>query len=79
MAQKDEINLSKEVQQEVSYLLQNYMQNQFDIEISGLQSSLLTNYITENLGKYYYNCGVQDSIQTLHDKVDDLFLLMKDE
>ncbi len=73
------IIISKETSEEIAYDLFAYLNNDLDIEITSLQSILLTDFITEKLGRHYYNQGVTDSIDLMKDKTDDLYLIMKDK
>ncbi len=71
--------LPKNAKEQIANSVQDYMNNELEIEISGLQASLIESFITEKLSSYYYNQGVADSMNIMKDKVDDLFLIMKDE
>ncbi|MFV0502456.1 MAG: DUF2164 family protein [Lachnospirales bacterium] len=75
---KDEEFLLKKDKEACALLLQNYFLENFDHSLSGLQSDILVDFIGENMGKYFYNKGVEDAIIAIKDKADDLYLLMKD-
>jgi len=57
-----------------TYILENY-----DLEIGNLQAEIFLDFISENMGAYYYNQGVADSMTFMSEKVEDFYLLMKDE
>ncbi len=75
----NKINIKKEVAEDVANDLFAYLNNELDIEITSLQSILLTDFITNEIGRHYYNQGVSDSIEVMKDKTDDLYLIMKDK
>jgi len=59
--------------------IKNYVLENYDIEIGNLQAEIFLDFISEHLGAYYYNQGVSDSMTFMVDKVEDFYLLMKDE
>lgn len=70
--------LNKEQQWDSKDKLKEYLENNLDCEISGLQADIFVDFISENLGIHYYNKGVADSLTFMTDKVDELYLLMKE-
>lgn len=80
MKRKDEIiPLTKEQKANAVFKIKNYISENFDAEIGNLQSEIFFEYITEHIGVYYYNKGVADSMAFMTDKIEDFYLLMKDE
>ena len=80
MKRKDEIiPLTKEQKTNAVSKIKNYISENFDTEIGNLQSEIFFEYITEHIGVYYYNKGVADSMAFMTDKIEDFYLLMKDE
>ncbi len=75
---KDDTFLTKEHKETCKCLLEQYSLDNFEEPLTGLQASILVDFIDENLGKYFYNQGVEDSIIAIKEKADDLFLIMKD-
>ena len=73
------IELSKEQKEIAADKIKDYMSESFEIEISQMQSKFLIDFITENIGMYYYNKALTDSMKFMSEKVEDLYLLMKDE
>lgn len=71
--------LSKEQKSNAAAKLEEYMSKNFDIEIGGLQAGFLVDFITENIGAYFYNNAVADSMTFITGKTEELYLLMKDE
>jgi uncharacterized protein (DUF2164 family) len=74
----DKIELTKEQRKSASKLIKEYIAEHFETEIGGLQADIFLDYITEHIGGLYYNHAVADVMKEMHDRVDDLFLLMKD-
>lgn len=77
--QESDIKLTKEQKSKASVKIKEYMDEYFEIEIGNLQAEIFIEYITENIGKYYYNKGIADSMLYMTEKAEDLYLLMKDE
>ena len=76
---EDTIPLSKEQKEKAVAKIKDYIQENFDTEIGNLQSEIFLDFITEHIGAYYYNKGIADSMGFMADKIDDFYLLMKDE
>lgn len=80
MKRKDEIiPLTKEQKTNAVSKIKNYISENFDTEIGNLQSEIFFEYITAHIGVYFYNKGVADSMAFMTDKIEDFYLLMKDE
>ena len=71
--------LTKEQREKSIAKIKEYITENFDFEISNMQSGFLVDFISENIGVYYYNKAVADSLKFMSDKTEDLYLLMKDE
>lgn len=77
--QADVITLSKEQKTNAAVKIKDYVMENFDIEIGNLQSGIFVDFITNNIGVYYYNKAIADSLSFMTEKAEDLYLLMKDE
>ncbi len=77
MKKKKEM-LNKQQREECAHQLQKYFDENLEESISGLQAGLLVDFIEEEVGKYFYNKGVEDSMVALKEKVEDLFLIMEE-
>ena len=77
--EEDIIPLSKEHKASASAKVKEYIEENFDIDIGNLQSEIFIDFITKNIGIYYYNQAIADSLAFITEKADDLYLLMKDE
>jgi len=73
------IQLSKEQKEDASSKLKEYMATEFDADIGNLQAGIFLDYITKNIGIYYYNKAITDAISFMTQKVDDMYELVKDE
>ena len=68
---------SKEQLAELQPALAEYMRENFDVEISGMQAKFFIKFITDELGKHYYDRGVEDAIVEMSRKIEDVYLLMR--
>lgn len=73
------IDLTKEQKTLAADMLKEFLLDSFDVEIGGLQASIMLDFITEKLGPLYYNKAVADAQAFITEKTEDMFLLMKDE
>jgi len=76
---KDVIILTKEQKENAIDGIKDYISKNFELEIGNLQSDMFLDFITEQIGVYYYNKAIIDSMTAMTDKVDDLYLLLKNE
>jgi uncharacterized protein (DUF2164 family) len=74
-----DIELSKEQKKKAADKIKEYIEENFEIEIGNLQAEIFLDFITDNIGVYYYNNAIADSLVFINKKVEDLYLLMKDE
>lgn len=72
------IELSKSETSRAIDRIKDYIQDAFDMDIGNLQASIFIDYLTEHIGPYYYNKGVEDSMRFMNEKTEELYLLMKD-
>ena len=61
--QKRDVLLSK---------LTRYLDRELDCEASPLQAGFLLDFISEEMGPYYYNQGVQDAQALFREKLEDV-------
>jgi len=73
------IPLTKEQKTKACAKIKEYMAENLEIDIGSLQADIFLDFITKNIGIYYYNQAVADSLSFITQKADDLYLLMKDE
>jgi len=73
------IPLTKEQEETAKVKIKEYILDNFDTDIGNLQSEIFLEFITKNIGAYYYNQGIADSMVFMTEKIEDFYLLMKDE
>ena len=77
MLTKDVLN--KEQIETAKSLIKEYLAVNLDAEIGGLQAEMFLDYLVKYIGVYCYNKAVADSMGFITERIDDLYLLMKDE
>ena len=77
MHSKDVLN--KEQIETAKYKIKEYLAVNFDAEIGGLEAEMFLDYLIKHIGVYCYNKAVADSMGFMTERMDDLYLLMKDE
>lgn len=75
----DTIPLTKEQKTKAALKIKEYIAENFELDIGNLQAGFFLDFITKNIGIYYYNQAVSDSMSLITEKIDDMYLLMKDE
>ncbi|AVH29910.1 DUF2164 domain-containing protein [Vibrio diabolicus] len=55
------IKLERAQKETLATAIQDYMQDELDVEIGQFDSEFLIDFITEKLGPIYYNKGVEDA------------------
>ncbi|EMY6575084.1 DUF2164 domain-containing protein [Vibrio alginolyticus] len=55
------IKLERAQKEALATAIQDYMQDELDVEIGQFDSEFLIDFITEKLGVIYYNKGVEDA------------------
>ncbi|MFL0196598.1 DUF2164 domain-containing protein [Clostridium sp. WILCCON 0269] len=77
MRDKDKIKLSKEKREDMISTIKSYFLNERDEELGDLASSLILNFIIEELAPEFYNQGVYDSYKYIIDRSEDLLSIQK--
>ena len=72
------LKFSKEQLDEIVPELRHYLTQTLDTEFSEFQCKLLLKYISEHIGKYYYNAAIDDAVSMMSLKVEDLYILSKE-
>ena len=75
----DAIDLTKEQKSKSISLLKEYMKEEFELDSGDLRAGMFLDFITENIGVFYYNKALADSMTFINQRVEDMYLLMKDE
>jgi len=79
LKRKETFQLTKEQKEKAVAKIKKYVLENYDAEIGNLQAEIFLDFISEHIGVYYYNIGVADSMSFMSDKIEDFYLLMKDE
>lgn len=66
------IEFSKGEKEVIAQKLQTYMKSELDQEIGQFDAEFLLDFISEELGSYYYNRGLSDARTALESRVADL-------
>jgi uncharacterized protein (DUF2164 family) len=72
------LTLPKEHKKIAAQRIRNYIDEILETETGNLRAEMLVDFITENIGFYYYNQAVADAMKAMEEKIEDLYLLMKD-
>lgn len=64
--------LKKYEEEEMIREIQRFFSEERDEEIGNLAAVLLLDFISKNLGKFYYNKGVQDSQKFISERLLEL-------
>lgn len=77
MENKKRIEIPKEIKKNISNEIKRYLSDEMDVEIGDLKADIFLEFITEKIGDYYYNIGVEDSITMIKDRTDELYMLIR--
>lgn len=66
------IEFSKEEKDVLVEKFRVYFESELGHDIEQFEAEFLIDFISENLGSYYYNRGLQDAQITVRSKLDDL-------
>lgn len=66
------IELPKETREALAKALSRYLKDELDLEVTGFDAVFLTDFITENLGPYFYNQGLADAQALLGRKLEEM-------
>jgi uncharacterized protein (DUF2164 family) len=76
------IKLDRAKKETLATAIQDYMQDELNIEIGQFDSEFLIDFITEKLGAVYYNKGVEDAKAVIERRMlevsDELYEIEKE-
>ena len=79
MARKeDKIELTKVEKEYAAKIIREYLLENHELEIGNLEAQSFLFFVTNKLGTLYYNKAVTDAYSLLTEKVEDLYVLIKD-
>lgn len=67
-----DINFPKEVRDQLLDKLQRYMGKELDVELGQFDAEFLLDFITKEMGAFFYNRGVYDAQELLQSKIENL-------
>lgn len=79
MEKKDNIEIPSEMKEDICNKIKYYLDKEMDINIGDLKALLFLDFITENIGDFYYNIGVEDAISMMQDRTEELYTLIKNK
>ncbi|MDP4178820.1 MAG: DUF2164 domain-containing protein [Bacillota bacterium] len=74
---KNKIELSNEVRQNMVEKVKYYFQNERDEELGDLAAGLILDFIIDELSPEFYNKGVYDSYKYMNERTEDLLGIQK--
>jgi uncharacterized protein (DUF2164 family) len=77
MKKKDKFKLTSEERKGMISSIKTYFKNEREEELGDLASSLLLDFIIEELAVEFYNRGVHDSYQYMNERIEDLLSIQK--
>lgn len=66
------IDLDKDTRAKLTDGLSRYLKDELDLEVKGFDAQFLLDFITERLGPYYYNQGLQDAQALFQKKIESI-------
>jgi len=66
------IEFNKEEKEILVEKLKSYFESELNQEIGQFDAEFLIDFISNNLGSYYYNRGLQDAQIAIRSKLDDI-------
>jgi uncharacterized protein (DUF2164 family) len=73
------IKLTKEQEAVANQKISEYLLINYQLELGNIEASSFVDFISQELGKYYYNQGINDAHSILESKLEDLYGLVIDE
>jgi len=74
---KTNFDLSNEKREEMTNIIQDYVQREHSEHFGNLEAMLLLDFFIKKLAPSFYNMGVEDSHTYMTDKLDDIFEIEK--
>lgn len=66
------VKFNKEQHSLLTHKLQRYFARELNYDLGGFDAKFLLDFISEEIGMYFYNQGVLDAQAVLAQKVDDI-------
>ena len=68
----NKIEFSKEEKEVLVEQFKKYFESELNQDIGQFDAEFLIDFVSENLGNYYYNRGLQDAQIAIRSKLDDI-------
>ena len=78
MKKESQFPLSKEQKEEIRETLKHYFVDELEMDLGDLQVDIFMQFLSDRVGKHYYNLGVVDAMAGIKEKAADLVLLIKE-
>ncbi|MGV1914605.1 DUF2164 domain-containing protein [uncultured Agrobacterium sp.] len=66
-----ELKVDKQQKAAMTKLVRDYLVNELDVDISGLQSEMLVDHLAQVIGPQFYNQGLRDAQAVILRRMDD--------
>lgn len=66
------IELPKAAREALTAALSRYLKTELDLEVTGFDAVFLTDFITDQIGAYYYNQGLADAQALVGRKTEEI-------
>lgn len=73
-----ELKLSKDAQEVLVSKLKIYFRNELDQEIGSFDAEFLIDFLSKDLGPYFYNQGLRDAHALFAERAEELGYLLQD-
>lgn len=77
MRKNNKIKLSEEKKKNMTLAIKSYFSNERDEELGDLASSIILDFIIEELAPEFYNQGIYDSYKYMNERCEDLLSILK--
>lgn len=67
-----EIKFTKEEKENLIPKIKKYLDEELDIDAGNFDAEFLLDFFSEEIGPYFYNRGVKDSLDTLDMRMEDV-------
>ncbi|MDO6682099.1 MULTISPECIES: DUF2164 domain-containing protein [unclassified Oceanobacter] len=74
----NEIRFSTEQKSHMAAKVKKYFNDELQQDIGSFDAEFLIDFFAREIGPYYYNRGLQDSQQLLHEKMEEVGYLLQE-
>ncbi len=66
------VEFSKEAKEDILGMIQTYASEELDRELSGLESQLFLDFLSDKIGPYFYNRALNDARLKIQERMDGI-------